>query len=237
LFLCFLLKELYWHIEQANLKSCQPDNMLYSLFIEQTAPYFEKNKFKFEKGLQGFVTKFEEGEMRFYTILDRSIQVRMSYGIKFKEVDQTFSKIFNIEDKPAYNTIYVNLLNALDNDESHFLITNEDEVQMGVKKTIDVYEQFASAYFQTYNTLQSLNDLLNDQEIYYNKIGNNKYHGDVTESITKGLIVAKILHRKDYDQIERSRLDSLKQKLHPNLYPESENRILKVREFFKRLPI
>jgi hypothetical protein len=207
--------------------------MLYSLFIEQMTPYFEKNKFEFKKGLQGFVTKFEEGEMRFYTILDRSIQIRMSYGIKFKEVDQIFSKIFNIKDKPAYNTIYVNLLNTLDNDESDFLITNKEEVQMGLKKTIEVYEQLASVYFKTYNSLQSLNDLLNDQEIYYNKIGNNKYHGDVTESITKGLIVAQILHRKDYDQIERSRLDSLKTNLNPSLYLESEKRILKVREFFK----
>lgn len=203
---------------------------MYLQYIDKVRPFFGSEGFIYNSKLQAFVKKNGDIEDRFIVAKDRTIQVRLEYGIQFKTVNEIYARILGVKASNSWNTIFIGN-SAMDNSILIFFITSDEEINSGVKQTLRAYQKYALPYFNQYSSLEALDHLLNNEDLDLDKIDNLKYHNNELESIMMGLITAKLLGRQDYNDIEKKRWFLLKENLREDIYKESEEKILKVREF------
>lgn len=201
---------------------------MYWNFIELLKPVFETEGFEFVKGLSAFRRKIGICEYRFRTYNLSGLEVGIDYGIRFKVIEEILSKVFQIKPNTYLNTIFIGGISYLGIEETNFFVTTKGEQKDALTKTKELFWEHAMPYFERYNTLQSLDRLINGIPIEENKRRNDKFHGSTMEMVLKGMVVAKLIDKPDFPALEKYYMDFMKTRSE-NLAPRLQEK--SVREF------
>ncbi|MFK7806352.1 MAG: hypothetical protein AB8F74_01000, partial [Saprospiraceae bacterium] len=82
------------------------------------------------------------------------------------------------------------------------------DITLGVENAKQVFEKYATPYFQKYDSLEKLSDLLNREAPPKDLKGNFQFHGNKADAPVIGIIAAFILQEKDIDKLIKYHLDN-----------------------------
>lgn len=176
---------------------------MYKDLINKIKPLFESEGFFFVKSLNGFRKKIGQADLRFEINNSiHGIEISIDYGIQFKIIEELLYKLYEIKMDSRSKTIFIGGVSYLGVDGSRFFITTEEKTENAIREISKIFHIHAMPYFENYNTLEALNELINGEPIEENKIGNGKFHGATLDSVFRGLITAKLLDRSDFPVLE-----------------------------------
>ena len=185
--------------------------------------YFAPSDYKYLTGNNSFIKQSKKVIFK-YAIKPLSIEegVTVEYAIQFLSVNKilcSYSNVFR-----NYDTIYISVDHILDSDHTfYFSEMNTQEISL---KIIKIYEVFAIPYFEKYNSLFKLNELVNKTEYISSKYKNFLYHNTPPEIFFVGLIVGFLL-QEDVASMIKKHLKFFGLNDYPEIYRNEYHEFLK----------
>lgn len=157
--------------------------------------------FKLKKSDDSFIQKTEFGWNMFSTtflVKSEGWNIRPGLLVRFNVVEDLFHQVSFFEKKyhkgtPTLGTSIENLdINGL---ESRFDLNEESQIDNVVDKLFELFKLIGLPFFEKYNELQAVDYSINRD------ITNTHLTGPIFKG-TKGLILAKLLKRKDFEILQ-----------------------------------
>lgn len=166
---------------------------------------FKKFDFKFKKPDDSFVQNTEFGWNMFSAVFLKNgtgWNIRPGLLIRFDIVENLFHQISDFEKKykkgtPTLGTSIEDLdINGL---ETRFDLTEEAQIDIVADKLFELFKSLGIPFFQKHNELRSAERAVNQD------ISSTHLTGPIFKG-TKGLILAKLLNRKDFTILQEKYL-------------------------------
>ena len=177
-------------------------------FINEMKPILEPFGFEFNKASESFLKSFDQGRQYFnIRKMSRGIEVELNVIIVNSIVREIIQNVINVKDKPHDLTLWWQA-KKYNYDKARFFITTEEEIEIGRKNTVEIFNNFALPLFEKYSTIEGIDSLVNtDSE--YPLLGNKSHDTNAMRIIYTGLITAKLLNRPDFEKIRERNLSNL----------------------------
>lgn len=173
------------------------NNKLKIIFLDCLSEKFKLEGFKYSKAKSAFVRKVDFGE-QWYTLTflkysgQEGFEINPGHHLRYEEVESFYHKTssFSKNDQKGTTTIGCSLENYLANGKDMFRrsIKSEGDAIIACNYYCDLYKDKMNPFFKTFNTLERLHKLINDNPDKELNIINPIFRG------IKGLIIAHLLN-------------------------------------------
>ncbi|RKZ45141.1 MAG: hypothetical protein DRR00_27045 [Candidatus Parabeggiatoa sp. nov. 3] len=161
---------------------------------------FQSQGFKWMKSRDGFV-KREQINLFVYQLnfLEKSKGYRVEpvVGVRNELIENIFHKTSGFEEKYHKGTISVveSIKDPSTNKKGRYDLYEDRDVDDVVEKLKTLFYEYALAYFDKFSQIENIDQALNDNF-------DAAKHGFIVGPCSKGLIVAKLVERKNYAELE-----------------------------------
>jgi hypothetical protein len=177
--------------------------------IDLLSKYLYKKDFFFEKKTSRFTRTEKERVCSIRLVFVHNIQVFVYYEIRFNLIEKLIDTFYGRKGRPLDPTIFIDTGNLLvEPDLYKFPINNLGAVEKAAENIIKLIESLAFNYFNKYQTLEDLHELLNEIPFQTMKIRNDKYHNEVLSGFFRGTLTARLLN-KNIDALAREHIEYL----------------------------
>lgn len=140
---------------------------------------------------------------------EKGINIIVSYGISFDEIENIYAEIDNRDVYPYSYTLYINSNNIL-GDRSNLLLKNKEDIPKLFAHIKMVYQEMAMKFYNRSNSLEKLSEIVNDRDFNNELMGNIDYHGSTIDTITAGIIAYHLLNKPNFKIIQERHLARLR---------------------------
>lgn len=136
-------------------------------------------------------------------------RISPSVGVRFEEVEKIFHRTSGYEraQQKESTTVGIDVWRVFGRDQYQVTLKDEADLATATSRIVAIFREKAEAYFAQFNTLAAVDSAINDQP------SADCVHRDSTSlRCSTGLIVAKLVGRKDYDQLASTYLDIVRNK-------------------------
>jgi len=177
--------------------------------IDLLSKYLYRKDFFFEKKSYRFTRTEKERVCSIRLVFVHNIQVFIDYEIRFNLIERLIDTFYGRKGRPLGPTIFINAGDLLVETELYkFPVDSLGAVDKSVENIINLIESFAFKYFNEYQTLEDLHELLNEMPFQAMKIRNDKYHNEVLNGFFRGILTAKLLN-KNIEALAHEHMDYL----------------------------
>jgi|GEM_PF-6163771 len=177
--------------------------------IDLLSKYLFKKDFFFEKKSYRFARTESERTCSVRLVFVRNSEVFVYYEIRFNLIEKLIDAFYGRKGRPSDPTIFINTGDLLvETNLYKFPIDTARSVEESSESIINIIETLAFNYFSKYETLNDLNNLLNEIPFQPMKIRNDQYHNEVINGFFRGILTARLLD-KDIETIASKHIEYL----------------------------
>jgi hypothetical protein len=185
--------------------------------------------FQLNKSLAEFTKKNKDGWFKYQIVFlqtDDGWIIKPCVLLRFNIIENIFHETSGFEDKfqkgtPTIGTAIEDYLK--DSNSYRYTLTNEDQINGLGKELQLLFYNFVLPFFEKYNSLKVLDEALNTDTKDTSLTG-NIFKG------SKALIIAKLLNRKNYNELETTYLNYYKEFADGFYLPGFEKLIKKLKD-------
>lgn len=177
---------------------------LKAMFIDCLSEKLKLKGFKYEKSKNAFVRKVDFGE-EWYTFnffrynRKEGFEINPGYHLRFEKVESFFHETSNFDkkDQKHTTTIGCSIENHLANGKDMFrqnIVTNKD-IFIACNFYLDLFKEIVSPFFNSVNSLENLNNIINTNPEIELEIINPIFRG------MKGVIIAYFVNFREIDKL------------------------------------
>jgi hypothetical protein len=180
---------------------------LKSMFIDCLSARFMKEDFKFIKNRSAFVRKTEFGE-QWYTLTflkysgQDGFEINPGIHVRFEEVEKFYhqTSAFSKQEQKGTSTIGCSIENYKNDSTDLYrcAIVKGNDISIACDFIYDQYINIAKPFYQLYNSLENLYELINSKPNKELAIINPIFRG------IKGVIIANLLNHETLDLLIKS---------------------------------
>lgn len=180
--------------------------------IDLLSKYLYRKNFFFEKKSFRFIRKEKERACSIRLVFIQNIDVFIYYEIRFDLIEKLIDTFYDRKSSPLEPTVFIDTGDLLVEISLYrFPIDNMRAVEKSAANIINIMENLAFVYFEKYQTLDDLHELLNEIPFQSMKIRNDKYHNEVMSGFFRGILTATLLS-KSTEALSRKHIEYLTSK-------------------------
>lgn len=143
--------------------------------------------------------------------IKKSSAVYSTFGLRFNEIEKIIDNFKKQRSNKFDMTIFIDTGDLLVQTNNYKFYIDEN-VDVAIKRLIDILYRIAIPYFKKYCEYESLYNLLCVEKYVDNKIGNDQYHNETISKFFRCLTLIKILKLNEHQKLKDYHLSYLEEK-------------------------
>jgi hypothetical protein len=145
-----------------------------------------------------------------YLILKEELKI--GFGLRFNEIENIYDQVHQINSPENSFTLFidaVNLLHYKEVNKAKFKFNSPEDVNIAIENVKFIFENYATEYFQKYDSISKFSELVNRERYEEDIRGNIQYHGGKEDAAINGIIASSILEEKDVEILKQKHLANI----------------------------
>jgi hypothetical protein len=136
-------------------------------------------------------------------------ELKIGFGIRYNEIESIYAQIHQINSPENSFTLYIDAANLLyfkEANKAKFKFIKPEDVIIGVENIKFIFENYATNYFQKYDSIAKFSELVNRIKHQEDLRGNFQFHGSKEDAAVNGIIASRILKEEETEDLKRKHL-------------------------------